>query len=164
MRPKSTRDTGCSDNTSQPWAAPTARPFNNWSSVASLLMWHRRSAARLGDCVWTAAAIESGHGICTPARNVAARWRSRVSRNSGRKGILNRPFYKGWLLILLNELGFQQTIFLLFNFSLYFCTRFCKISLERCSSGWRGTPGKRVTGKTGSQVRILFSPQTQVGF
>ena len=30
---------------------------------------------------------------------------------------------------------------------------------ERCSSGWRGTPGKRVTGKTGSQVRILFSPQ-----
>ena len=31
--------------------------------------------------------------------------------------------------------------------------------LERCSSGWRGTPGKRVAGKTGSQVRILFSPQ-----
>ena len=31
---------------------------------------------------------------------------------------------------------------------------------ERCSSGWRGTPGKRVTGETGSQVRILFSPQS----
>ena len=32
---------------------------------------------------------------------------------------------------------------------------------ERCSSGWRGTPGKRVTGETGSQVRILFSPQEE---
>ena len=25
----------------------------------------------------------------------------------------------------------------------------------------RGTPGKRVTGKTGSQVRILFSPRSK---
>ena len=29
---------------------------------------------------------------------------------------------------------------------------------ERCSSGGRGTPGKRVTGKTGSGVRIPLSP------
>ena len=29
---------------------------------------------------------------------------------------------------------------------------------ERCSSGSRGTPAKRVTGKTGSGVRIPLSP------
>ncbi len=31
--------------------------------------------------------------------------------------------------------------------------------LERCSSGLRGTPGKRVNGKTVSGVRIPLSPQ-----
>ena len=30
---------------------------------------------------------------------------------------------------------------------------------ERCSSGWRGTPGKRVIGKTDSGVRIPLFPQ-----
>ena len=45
---------------------------------------------------------------------------------------------------------------LVFVFFSYLCSR--KL-LERCSSGWRGTPGKRVTDKIGSQVRILFSPQ-----
>ena len=32
--------------------------------------------------------------------------------------------------------------------------------LERCSSGLRGTPGKRVYSKRVSGVRISFSPQT----
>ena len=31
--------------------------------------------------------------------------------------------------------------------------------LERCSSGWRGTPGKRVYLQRVSRVRIPFSPQ-----
>ena len=31
--------------------------------------------------------------------------------------------------------------------------------LERCSSGLRGTPGKRVNGETVSGVRIHLSPQ-----
>ncbi len=33
--------------------------------------------------------------------------------------------------------------------------------LERCSSGLRGTPGKRVYSKRVSGVRISFSPQTE---
>lgn len=35
--------------------------------------------------------------------------------------------------------------------------------LERCSSGLRGTPGKRVYSKRVSGVRISFSPQTEKG-
>ena len=34
-----------------------------------------------------------------------------------------------------------------------------KLPLERCSSGLRGTPGKRVYAKSVSRVRIPFSPQ-----
>ena len=35
----------------------------------------------------------------------------------------------------------------------------CRAVLERCSSGLRGTPGKRVYSKRVSGVRISFSPQ-----
>ena len=36
---------------------------------------------------------------------------------------------------------------------------FRDLSLERCSSGLRGTPGKRVYSKRVSRVRISVSPQ-----
>ena len=44
--------------------------------------------------------------------------------------------------------------------SLYLCIRKQGEVLEWLKRHARGTPGKRVTGKTGSQVRILFSPLT----
>ena len=42
----------------------------------------------------------------------------------------------------------------------YLHSRFTGEALERCSSGLRGTPGKRVYPKRVSRVRIPVSPQT----
>ena len=58
-----------------------------------------------------------------------------------------------------------QNIFCKKRKSTYLCSPdFWSVTLERCSSGLRGTPGKRVYAKSVSRVRISVSPEKKDSF